>query len=164
MTQLAVFDEKTMLMSTTIKSFRASRGLSQSAFAKSVGCSPAQISVMERAKTNRITPTMYKTLCDAGLDLKGLVPSLIIEQIRAKTVNFSKKSDLSVPLKRKDPIKLLCHARDLVKEANDLINSKFAKVDMEIEEHRKAIFEREKFKEGIIKEKQACLDNILSIV
>jgi transcriptional regulator with XRE-family HTH domain len=150
-----------MTVSQAIKEYRANHDLNQRDFAKAIGMSASMVSVLESQSQNRITPATYNAILTTGLDLKTVVPSIIIEKVAGKDRNF--RPNLNVPLKRKDPVKLLIEARDLVKTANDIINSKVSDFNSEIEEKKKAITEIEGLKKDILSQKEKYLTEIMAI-
>ena len=147
-------------VSTIIKDFRLSRGLNQHKMAAAIGISSASVSLLENLHNNRLTPQMYNALLTVGLDVKEKVPSVIIEKI-AGGKRISGTPDLSVSLKRKDPIKLLQQARDLVVNANKLINDHVTKLDEEKAEKERAIAELDSLKKDILSRRDSILTEIL---
>lgn len=145
---------------SVIRSFRESAFSNQRKMAEAMGISPASMGLLEHLPYNRITPQMYNALLTVGLDLKEKVPSIIIEKIRGGK-RLSRSPDLSVPIIRKDPIKLLQQARDLVVSANKIINNKITQLDEEKAEKEKAIAELDSLKKDILSRRDSLLTEIL---
>lgn len=136
-------------------------GHNQAVFAKALGVSSSQISVLENLSINKVTPAIYNSFLTIGIDLKELVPSLIVEKLRGKDRLF--KSDINISLKKKDPIKLLEQARDLIKNANTIINNKISNFDSDIEKHKGDIKILEEEKKNILSKRDNILTQILDV-
>lgn len=149
-------------VSKIIREFRTSRNLVQTAFAQATGISAGSVGFLENLSVthgNIITPTMYNKLLSVGLDLKAALPTIEIIK-RGKNASI-RNSNFNINIKTKDPFALLHTARDLVKEANNLINSKINAISLEVTNKQKAIVELEALKADIIKTKTECFDKII---
>ena len=152
---------QTAEVSKVIKAYREEHGLTQKACAKSIGVSAGYMSCLEALPTNKITPSIYQQFMEIGLDLKAAVPSLIVDQERGKKRVFH--GDMRVPLARKDPIKLLAQARDLVHSANEIITHKVKGWDDNIDIKKQEIADLDKFKADLLDQRAQMFDNIINI-
>ena len=157
---MVTIDESTMAQ--IIKEYRNSHSMSQRQLAKAIGVSDATISVLENKNTNQVTPAIYNALVTAGLDLKEQIPNLIVTKLRGKDCNFH--PDFDVPIKRKDPIKMLAQARDLVKNAQSIINSKISSMDLDIKDKESVIEKIKQLKKDLIAQKDKVFNEIIEQV
>jgi transcriptional regulator with XRE-family HTH domain len=148
-------------IATAIREYRESRGMRQMDFGKASGMSASQICYLENRGDNVVTPAVYTALLSVGLDLKKAVPSVLVTKVRGKDRVF--KPDLSVSIRKKDPIKLLIEAKELVTQASILIKKQVEDNEMEITEHKKAIEALEIAKKDFLSKKDSLFEAIISV-
>jgi DNA-binding XRE family transcriptional regulator len=126
-------------VSTAVKVWREEHDdMSQAALAEAIGVSAATISVLERLPGNIVTPAVYNALITVGLDLKKVVPDVIIEKRRGKDKVFQPNLDIKIP-RRKDPLKFLEEGVRCFQIASEMIKRQIAETKSEIAEKKAAV-------------------------
>jgi DNA-binding XRE family transcriptional regulator len=147
------------LVAVEIRKQREMLGHTQPTFAKLLGVSHAQVSFLENLKDNRITPSMNASFKNIGINLEEMVKGLMIHKVRGKDRTFH--TDLSISMKKKDPLKLLEEATKLIKDANLIISDKFIEIDEDIKNKQDAIKVLDDLKKDISAKRDAYLTEIL---
>jgi transcriptional regulator with XRE-family HTH domain len=144
-----------------LREFRKVHDMSQGDLAKACGISHAMISILENKPDKIITPAIHTAILTVGIDLKKEIHDLIVEKRRGKDRVFHE--NLSVPIKRLDPIKVLNDAVEKFKLASDIIRSKNDKSDAEVAQHKKEIDALEAAKKSLLEQKAVIMDQIISM-
>lgn len=149
-------------VATVIREFREERGMNQGKLGDATGMSHAQISILENRTNDIISPAVYNALLTVGLDLKKSIPDVIVAKQGGRGKDRLFHGDLSVKIRKKDPIRLLNEARALVTQASEIIKKQVEETDAEAEEHRQAIAALDQTKKEILAQKEAIFNEIVA--
>jgi transcriptional regulator with XRE-family HTH domain len=156
-----MFTEQRSAVAIAIRDYRKIRGLSQDKLAAEAGISGCYVSALEQLREDRITPAVYTAFQSIGLDLKIPVPSLLVLKLAGKSRTF--KTKINEKVTRKDPIKLLTEAKQLVTEANSIINTKINAWDVDINQKEGEIKELHSLKKDLAEQRTKLLDEIIAV-
>lgn len=149
-------------VSTAIREFREERGMNQGKLADATGMSRAQISLLENKTNDIVSPAVYNALLTVDLDLKKLIPDVIVAKQGGRGKDRLFHGDLSVKIRKRDPIRLLNEAKVLVNQASAIIKKQIEETEAEAEEHRQAINALEATKKEILAQKDLIFNEIVS--